>query len=1632
MEAEEGEKKKPTKRKMKTAYQRELLEETYAVDRYPSESVRAELAVKLGLTDRQLQMWFCHRRLKDRKEPPAKRSRKDSATSVPVVEVAKREDMIVRPMVKRYYDQVPSQSMLELRVIEIVESQLGERLREDGPILGHEFDPLPPGAFGAPIVTPQTNQSIHPYDGKIYERHDTKTIKTSTQTPTMEHSFVPNSSSRKRKFPIGNVHASRSQIVSRAPPEHQFLPEQPSMRLDSYVYDSPADAPMPAAGAFIHENETVLPSYPFQSQASNASPGDSMEYRNLSHKNAFANIRADTQSGSHPLTGLEIVSLERQILSEEDASEMERKHKSEVVRTQKDVEAHEKRIKKELQRQGILRRKREEQMRREMRKEEDRILREKQREEERFQREQRRENERRERLLQKESLKAEKRRLKEEHRREKEVARVKAANERAAARRMAREYMELIEDDRLEFMELAASSKSLPSITALDCDSLQQLELFKDMLTAFPPKSVQMKKPFAIQPWSDSNENVGNLLMVWRFLITFTDVLELWPFTLDEFIQAFHDYDSRLLGEIHVALLKSIIKDIEVVARTPALALGANHNSATNPGGGHPQIVEGLALFSQAYAWGFDIRSWNHHLNPLTWPEVLRQFALSAGFGPQLGKRNIEPSYFRYNNEGNDCEDAISTLRDGSAAENAAALMQVKGFPHLRRSRHRLTPGTVKFAAFHVLSLEGSNGLTILEVAEKIQKSGLRDLTTSKTPEASISAALSRDTKLFERTAPSTYCVRSPYRKDPADAEAILTAARENLRIFENRLSESEEAEKDTEDADDVERDYDSESDGADDPEVDDVSTVSNSKLENVCVDELKVSDASACSHNGTLLQNIHRHGEKVFSSSLETHKNHTVSGDYRDHSHVPQNCEGSHDDLEDTEIDESGSGEPWVQGLMEGEYSDLNVEERLNALVALIGFCIEGNSIRVILEGRLDAANALKKQMWAEAQHDKRRMKEESVTMINYPSFAGGKPETNSLSTVAEGDPSPKEQFTDSQDPNDLNDMPTEKNLVSQELIPNQDMSLYEQYGYAAEKSRLQMKSLISHRAEEIYVYRSLPLGQDRRRNHYWQFVTSASKNDPGSGRIFFESQQHGYWRLIDSEEAFDNLVAALDTRGIRESHLHSMLQKIETPFKESVRRNLRSTNTMNSVGLSSKTEVADATSSSDCAAGIDSPNSTVCGVNSPIEQSSSSFRIALGQNETEKLDALRRYHDFDRWLWKECFNSSVSYAIKYSNKRCPELLTTCDACHESYLAEDKHCPSCHKTFEAFQNSNGNYIGHVVRCEEKRKLDFEWKYHISESSIPVRIRMLKSLLAFVEASIPPEALQSFWTGGCRKSWAVKLHSSSSAEDLFQILTLLEGAIKRDHLSSNFETTKELLSTSKSGSHIDQSAILSGSVPVLPWLPHTTAAVALRFMELDAAIYYMMDQKMESRKEREDDDYQKFQSRHKVVKNVQEPDPTDFTTDRLEHRLQDTHPAIGMIVVGERTPPHGSSRGRVGRPPGRGLKRGLRSVRSRPKVVNKIIITKGSLPLSVSNSGPSKRNIDVEGSNSASPSSESSGDGFEYQRRPEELIGEASGDDDTDGEGDVDVDGDDYVYPDAEADGDGGGGGVSASSEYSD
>jgi len=69
--------------------------------------------------------------------------------------------------------------------------------------------------------------------------------------------------------------------------------------------------------------------------------------------------------------------------------------------------------------------------------------------------------------------------IREELRKEKEAERRKAALEKATARRIAKESMELIEDEQLEMMELAASSKGFSSIIHLDFDTMQHIESFR-------------------------------------------------------------------------------------------------------------------------------------------------------------------------------------------------------------------------------------------------------------------------------------------------------------------------------------------------------------------------------------------------------------------------------------------------------------------------------------------------------------------------------------------------------------------------------------------------------------------------------------------------------------------------------------------------------------------------------------------------------------------------------------------------------------------------------------------------------------------------------------------------------------------------------------------------------------------------------------------------------------------------------------------------------------------------------------------------------------------------------------------------------------------------------------------------
>lgn len=227
----------------------------------------------------------------------------------------------------------------------------------------------------------------------------------------------------------------------------------------------------------------------------------------------------------------------------------------------------------------------------------------------------------------------------------------------------------------------------------------------------------------------------GDIMMVWTFVHSFRRVFSLWPFTVDDLVEALYEGQaSKLLNTLHIHLIQILQADME-----------ESHNLVVVQGGGGTanfmdRAVVGTAAFlDEAWAWGFDVDAWRAHLNELTWPEILRQLAIAAGHGPRRPKAGKDP------------KPKLGTEGEDIVVDESGGLRL--------KMPSRFAPGTVKAAAWQVLAEAGPEGLSIAEIAKRIQKQGLRDLRTSKTPEASVAGGLSRDV-IFTRVAPATYALQ--------------------------------------------------------------------------------------------------------------------------------------------------------------------------------------------------------------------------------------------------------------------------------------------------------------------------------------------------------------------------------------------------------------------------------------------------------------------------------------------------------------------------------------------------------------------------------------------------------------------------------------------------------------------------------------------------------------------------------------------------------------------------------------------------------------------------------------------------------------------------------------------------------
>ncbi|KAE8714977.1 hypothetical protein F3Y22_tig00110187pilonHSYRG00357 [Hibiscus syriacus] len=292
-----------------------------------------------------------------------------------------------------------SRGMMELRAIACVEAQLGQPLRDDGPILGMEFDPLRPDAFEA--IPELHKRSGQPYESKLYDRDTSKAS-------------------------VSAIH------------EYQFLPDHSSLRSDacgqvthSHFYESPVNGIRGGATLFVHGEEPLSRVHGIQGQGSQVPLLP--QQRNMGIISSSSKVSDDPQNNKKRKSDENRIAREVEAQDDgncKDLEKLDNKRRKNEERTRKEVERHERE-----------RRKEEERLMRKKQREEERLQREKQWEEERLQREKQREEERRKKILQKEYVRAEKKRQKEELQREKEEERRRVAREKTTARKISKESM---------------------------------------------------------------------------------------------------------------------------------------------------------------------------------------------------------------------------------------------------------------------------------------------------------------------------------------------------------------------------------------------------------------------------------------------------------------------------------------------------------------------------------------------------------------------------------------------------------------------------------------------------------------------------------------------------------------------------------------------------------------------------------------------------------------------------------------------------------------------------------------------------------------------------------------------------------------------------------------------------------------------------------------------------------------------------------------------------------------------------------------------------------------------------------------------------------------------------------------
>ena len=417
-------------------------------------------------------------------------------------------------------------------------------------------------------------------------------------------------------------------------------------------------------------------------------------------------------------------------------------------------------------------RRNEERMQRELEKARDKIARQQmldQKKAEKMQAQQQREREKEEQQRQRELVKAEREQKKQAERERKEREREEARRlkeeerEKEAERlRLERLQARMVPDDEdLERKELAvqelASRHAI--VQSADTDAAaagggegakleEGMKLEDDVakiamqvkLPEFPPTSVNIKPVYAKFPEMLKDSALqSRLISIWSFISCFGPLVGLQPIDLADFLSVVDRADmcDADFVRIHTALLRCVVGDMDEVESMRSNQQIGTHESA---------YTAATMTWKEGWLWGFDLNTWRAHINVLSWPEVMRQWACASG----LGRRR--PRYVQ----------SVPATEERGADDDEEAATAAAPKPHEDvqlppdlKMPSSIMPGSVKHAVWAVLARAGDQGMHTEAIAKQIVDEGLRENSSSIHVTNTI-----RNDRVFRKVGPSRYCLR--------------------------------------------------------------------------------------------------------------------------------------------------------------------------------------------------------------------------------------------------------------------------------------------------------------------------------------------------------------------------------------------------------------------------------------------------------------------------------------------------------------------------------------------------------------------------------------------------------------------------------------------------------------------------------------------------------------------------------------------------------------------------------------------------------------------------------------------------------------------------------------------------------